>query len=94
MHIYKHFLEHDFWYPYEAYANIAIAMLPGIVLLPFWLSDLNVSLWAIITLVIVSILVFCAMYYEAKTTHEFFKNAEKKIIQNFNNSNKNTNPPS
>jgi hypothetical protein len=37
MDIYKHFLEDDLWYPYEQYANISFAMIPGWGLLGYWL---------------------------------------------------------
>jgi len=33
MDVYKHFIEDDFWYPYEAYANISIAMFFWLILL-------------------------------------------------------------
>lgn len=38
MNIYKHFLEDDLWYPYEEYANLFFAMIPGWILLGYWLS--------------------------------------------------------
>jgi hypothetical protein len=83
MHIYKHFLEDDLWYPYEAYANIGIAMLPGLILLPYWLNKLQIATWfnAIVTVFYWS--VFIIMIYEAKSTLQLFNEAEEKLIENF-----------
>jgi hypothetical protein len=41
MDVYKHFLEEDLWYPYEAYANVGVAMVPGLFLLYYWLSCIH-----------------------------------------------------
>lgn len=85
MQLYKHFLEDDLWYPYEAYANIGIAMLPGIILLPYGLFRLGVNA---LFLIIISLLYFGILYVlfrEANSTLDVFKSAEKEFIENFTN---------
>ncbi len=81
--IYRVFLLDDFWYPYEAYANVGISMIPGLILLPVWLSYLQISLWFNITITVVYLLIFIIMIYEAKNTLQVFREAESKLIENF-----------
>jgi len=83
MHIYKHFLEDDLWYPYEAYANIGIAMLPGLILLPYWLYKLQIAAWFNAIVTVIYWAVFIIMIYEAKSTLQLFNEAEEKLIENF-----------
>ena len=80
--IYKQVLE-DIWFPYEAYANLGLAMLPGIILLPIWLYRLNVHCLFNFALTIIYIFIFWAMCHEACSTARFYKEAEHGIIENF-----------
>lgn len=77
MQIYKHFLEDDLWYPYEAYANIGIAMLPGVILLPYWLNQLGVTTWFMVILSLLYIVVLIIMFCEAENTLKCFIDEEK-----------------
>lgn len=83
MQIYKHFVEDDLWYPYEAYANIAIAMSPGILLLPYGLYKLSISTWFNIALCIVYVVVFCIVIYEARSTLKLCGQVEDALYKNF-----------
>ena len=76
-------LDADLWYPYEAYANIAIAMIPGLGLLPYWMHIhhfhivFNGVSMAIYTAV-------CAiMWHEAVATLKSYKEVEKEVIKAF-----------
>lgn len=83
MQIYKHFLEDAFWYPYEAYANVGLAMLPGLILLPYWLYKLQIATWFNTILTVIYWFIFLIMLYEAKSTLRLFYEAEKELIENF-----------
>lgn len=83
MQIYKHFLEDAFWYPYEAYANICLAMFPGLFLLPFWLCKLQIATWFNAIVTVIYWLIFFIMGYEAKSTLQLFCENEKELIKNF-----------
>ncbi len=88
MQIYQHFVEDDYWYPYEAYANISIAMLPGLFLLTYKLINLGITWWIICLFTIVYILILYIMFYEAKCTYECCCDREEQIIKNFSNDKK------
>jgi hypothetical protein len=93
MQIYKHFVEYDLWYPYEAYANIGIAMSPGLLLLPYGLYSLSVSTWFIVALSLVYVIIFGIVLYEAYSTLKLCGKVEDALYNNFlyekNNSTKN-----
>jgi hypothetical protein len=81
--IYRVFLLDDYWYPYEAYANIGISMMPGLILLPHWLYHLQITTWFNITITFVYWLICFIMSYEAIITLQVFREAEDKLIENF-----------
>ena len=81
--IYRVFLLDDYWYPYEAYANIGISMMPGLILLPYLLYHLQITTWFNITMTFVYWLTFFIMSYEAIITLQLFREAEDKLIENF-----------
>ncbi len=64
---YKHFIEDDLWYPYEAYANITVAMLLGIKFLAGILSDFWLLYWFV--LIVLGI--------EAVATYKFCNDEEE-----------------
>lgn len=83
MQMYKHFAEDDFWYPYEAFANISIAMIPGILLLPYGLYRIGIDLWFNITICVIYMIIFIIVLYEAKSTLDMFIKVEDALAQNF-----------
>ncbi len=76
-------LEEDLWYPYEAYANIAIAMLPGVYLLPYWMWAHAFGPWFIGVTWIVYVVVLAIMWHEALATLEQYKEVEKELVKAF-----------
>jgi len=72
--IYDRFLSDDLWYPYEALANISIAMLLGLLLL--W-GKLGLPLWFWSLCLIISIILF----WTAKRTYYFFWDEEEQFIE-------------
>jgi hypothetical protein len=83
LNTYLHFLEDDLYYPYEAWANISVAMVPGFFLwvalllrgywslLNVWLWDVNLhssDLWLLLFLLLLYIFIFLVMVFEAKQT--------------------------
>lgn len=87
MQIARGFLDDDLWYPYEAYANIWIAMMPGLILLPYWMFSLDFHLAFITCIMTVYIVVFDIMRREALSTLEMYKNVEVELMKAFMNSN-------
>jgi hypothetical protein len=81
MSIYQHFIDDDYWYPYETYANISIAMIPGIFLLPYKLYSSQVAVWFTFTLCILYALVLFIMIYEAIYTLRICSEKERQLIE-------------
>ncbi len=80
MEVYKHFIEDDFWYPYEAYANISIAIFLGLILLgcekfPIFTPSLRFWLGA----GIISCITLAALSYEAWRTYTFCSDEEEQF---------------
>jgi fumarate reductase subunit D len=83
LEIMKSLLDDDYWYPYEAYANIGIAMLPAMMLLPYWMLIRSFH-WAFIVITMTIYLAVCAiMWYEAIQTLEIYKGVERALIKAF-----------
>jgi hypothetical protein len=80
--IYKE-IDEDFWYYYEAFANTAIAMIPGIGLLPYYLYQLNTPLWVVILIIILYTLIIIILIREALDTLSIVTAIEKSLIANF-----------
>jgi hypothetical protein len=81
MSIYRSLIQDDYWYPYEGYANIGFAMLPGFVLLPYWLfSRLHAPWFFSVFVLVVYVLITIILLYEAWKTLEVHDEAEKKFI--------------
>jgi len=76
-------LDEDLWYPYEAYANIAIAMLPGIGLLPYWMLLHHFGLVFISVTWVIYNAVCAVMWHEAIATLEQYKDVERELIEAF-----------
>ncbi len=90
MQLYTHFVEDDYWYPYEAYANISIAMIPGIFLLPYKLFISNVNIWVTMTMVILYIFVLFIIVSEARSTYKRCCERERQIIDSWSFNSKQT----
>lgn len=92
MDVYKHFLEDDLWYPYEAYANVGIAMTPGLFLLIHWLSRINnfvgLKFWVP---VLAYVLILSVIIAEAWFTYRRFCSDETEFIKIFSKSNESKN---
>jgi len=76
-------LDEDLWYPYEAYANIAIAMLPGIALVPYWMWLHAFVMGVIGGTWVVYVVVLAIMWHEAIATLEQYKEVEKELLEAF-----------
>lgn len=86
MEIYQSLIMEDYWYPYEAYSNISIAMIPGFILLVYWfIWRLEISTYCgwggFIISVLVYIFVFVAMFLEARYTYKIIKDGEKHFFK-------------
>lgn len=83
MEVYKHFIEDDLWYPYEAYANISGAMIFGLILLLFetWL---RVWFWWGPIIIFISIL--GALIYEAMYTFALYHDEEEQFLKAYSRS--------
>jgi hypothetical protein len=87
LEIYRYFVDEDFWYPYEAYANISIAMAPGILLLAIWLTLNLLTHFSLIVLIgsilifFIYIFVFLIMIFEAKHTFVLMDNEEHQYLK-------------
>ena len=83
MQIARSLLDDDLWYPYEAFANIWIAMMPGLILLPYWMLSLHFHLAFVISIMAVYVVVFEIMRREAITTLDTYKEVEVDLIKAF-----------
>jgi hypothetical protein len=84
MQIYIHFVEDDLWYYYEAYANTAIAMIPGLGLLPYWLAHCLQAHWLFVCVVfLVYAFLLMVMLVEISKTKREVNETEKSLIENF-----------
>jgi len=80
--IYKE-IDEDFWYYYEAFANTAIAMIPGIGLVPYYLYLLNTNFLVISVIIILYILIIIILIRQALDTLSIVTAIEKSLIANF-----------
>ncbi len=87
MQIYMHFVEDDLWYYYEAYANTGIAMIPGFILLSYWLIWCLKPHW-IFTAIILAIYLFLLIvtFIEVSETIKEVEETERSLIENFKSS--------
>lgn len=86
MQIVRALLDDDQWYPYEAFANIWIAMIPGILLIPSWMIIRNFHYAFIICFMVIYLTVFIIMRSEALKTLEIYKKVEIELITAFTDS--------
>jgi hypothetical protein len=75
LQIYR-YLDSILYFPYEAYINTFIAMIPGIFLLPCWLNQLKFSWILNIILTLLYIAIAALMYIEAKLTYRQWLDTE------------------
>lgn len=76
-------LDDDLWYPYEAYANIWIALMPGLILLPYWMHAHKFSVIFIVVTMTIYIVVFAIMFCEAIRTLKWYKEVQNELIKAF-----------
>jgi hypothetical protein len=83
VNIYKHFLEDDLWFYYEAYANVAIVMLfPGIILFAHGLSNiLHLHAWGYCLSILFYIILLSILFYEAYRTRRSFMADEEEFVK-------------
>lgn len=88
MDVYKHFLDDDLWYYYEAYANISFAMIPGGILFYYWLSFVkHFEGWYFWISILLYVFVFAMTFAEAIFTKRRFKNDEEQFIDVYSKKN-------
>lgn len=81
MDVYKHFLDDDLWYYYEAYANISFAMIPGGILFYYWLSCVkHFQGWYFWISILLYVFVIAITFAEAIFTKLRFENDEEQFI--------------
>ncbi|MDE1921645.1 MAG: hypothetical protein KGJ09_04345 [Candidatus Omnitrophica bacterium] len=78
MEMYKHFVEDDFYYPYEAYANISVAMFFGLILLICVGLRGWVGFW--VGLALLFYIILRSLTYEAICTYKMYHDEEKHFI--------------
>jgi hypothetical protein len=91
LNTYIHCLEDDLYYPYEAWANISIVMVPGFFMLGYWLLyRLNIAFWSrwFVIPVIIYFLVFLVIVFEARHTLLTNVKDEKQFVDVFIERNK------
>jgi|SRR5208337_1027340 len=82
--VYKHFLEDGIWYQYEAYANIFVALVPGLFLFYYWLLFiLHVGGWRFALCMVIYGGVLFIMCFEALYTYRQFEKDAKEFIKVF-----------
>jgi hypothetical protein len=83
LQIYRQTLDKDYWYYYECYANIAIAMIPGIMLFPYWFYKLSISILFIIVFLLFYIIIIVINIQQALSTLAIVNALDKALIKNF-----------
>jgi hypothetical protein len=82
MAVYRHFLEDDLWYPYESYANVSLAMVPGVGLFWHWLSSiLHLAGWHFWLPLLLYVAVLVMTLCEAIYTYQRFLIDEEEFIR-------------
>jgi hypothetical protein len=86
MEIYQSLIMEDYWYPYEAYSNISIAMIPGLILLIYWFIwrlaiDTYCGWCGLVISILVYTFVFIAMFVESRYTYKIIKDGEKHLLK-------------
>jgi hypothetical protein len=87
LELYIH-IDEDYWYSYEAYANTALAMAPGILFLPLFLYRSGIPILFISIIIFFYILIIYILISEARTTLNIVFEIEKALMHNFNNNNR------
>lgn len=81
--MFKELVDNDYWYYYEYYANIVIAMFPGIFMLPYWFYLLGINMWFIVIFVVIYVIIFGIMIHQALSTLRKSSEVEEALIENF-----------
>src|SRR5208283_1855191 len=66
--IYKYLIEDDLRQPAWAYANIGLAMIPGCILVPCFLWEMNVKLWFIVIIAVCWVGTMAIMFEQFRYT--------------------------
>lgn len=83
MGVYKHFIEDDLWYPYEAYANISVAMFLGLILLVCVIIPIPLTLKFWFGIGITFSFLLAALSYEAWYTYKYCGVEEEQFCDVF-----------
>ncbi len=79
-------VDKDYWYYYECYANLGIAMIPGALLYPYWLYfDKDVGVLFIIIFIIIYLCIICILIRQALSTLDMVDVLETNLLKNFKN---------
>ncbi len=81
--IYKYLIEDDLRQPAWAYANICLAMIPGLALMPCILWKMNVPCWFILMGEASWAFIVWVMYAQFKYTTRLLNEVEKYLADNF-----------
>jgi hypothetical protein len=86
LQILKVAVDKDYWYYYECYANLGIAMIPGILLYPYWLYvDKGVGRLFIVIFVIIYLCIIYVLIKQALSTLNMVDVLESNLLKNFKN---------
>ncbi len=85
LQICKQTVDKDYWYYYECYANLAIAMIPGILLFPYWFIKLDIVIWFIIIFVVLYLCVIIINIQQALSALKMVQALENALLNNFKN---------
>jgi len=85
LQIIKQTIDKDYWYYYECYANIAIAMIPGILLFPIWFYRLGISLFFNICFLLVYLFIIGISIQQSLSTLDMVHALEEAFLKNFKN---------
>ena len=89
LEIYRQVRDADNYYYYECYANMCLAMIPGILIFPIWFWELDLPFWLIIIFLLLYIGIILILFNQAKTAILEIEEIDMKLIQNFSGKNSN-----
>ncbi len=88
MEAYKHFIDEEYYYPYEAYANISVVMFFGIFLFAYWLLTVLRYEWNSLNFTVpfaIYFIILIIMIWEARSTSNEMDEEEEDFVKAFSN---------
>jgi hypothetical protein len=85
LQIIKQTIDKDYWYYYECYANIAIAMIPGILLFPIWFYRLGIGVLFTICFLLIYLFIIGVNIQQSLSTLDMVHALEEAFLKNFKN---------